>query len=115
MTLKKADLIKSVMENIHLKNRKRKGQQFLFPELDYTVFPKKRVASIVNALFETIKSCLEKGENVLISNFGKFQVKFKWARKGRDPQTGKSIVLDSRRVVSFRVSPGLKEKIREKS
>ncbi|MFH1488823.1 MAG: HU family DNA-binding protein [Pseudomonadota bacterium] len=115
MTCKKADLIKSVMENVHLKNRKRKGQQFLFPELDYTMFPKKRAASIVDALFEIIKSRLVRGENVLISNFGKFQVKFKWARKGRDPRTGKAIILDSRRVVSFRVSPGLKEKMRGKT
>ena len=103
------------MENIHLKNRKRKGQQFLFPELDYTIFPKKRAGAIVDALFEILKSSLARGENVLISNFGKFQVKFKWARNGRNPQTGKDIVLNSRRVVSFRVSPGLKEKMREKT
>ena len=115
MKFKKADLIKSVMENIHLKNRNRKGQQFLFPELDYLMFPKKRSAAIVDSLFEIIKGSLVRGENVLISNFGKFQVKFKWARNGRNPQTGKAIILDSRRVVSFRVSPVLKEKIREKT
>jgi integration host factor subunit alpha len=66
---------------------------------------------LVNGLFEIIKETLENGENVLIAGFGKFQVRFKWARKGRNPQTGEQIILKSRRIVSFRCSPKLKEKI----
>jgi len=48
---------------------------------------------------------------VLISGFGKFNVKFKWARKGRDPRTGESIILDSRRIVTFQASQKLKAKM----
>ena len=111
MTLTKAGIIKSIMENVRLKRRKRNGQQVLFPELDYETFPKKLAASLVETLFEIMKGRLEEGENVLISGFGKFQAKFKWARKGRNPQTGEQIVLDSRRVVTFRPAAKLKDKI----
>ena len=111
MTLTKAGIIKSVIKKMRLKKRNRKRQQVLFPELDYETFPKKLAASLVEALFEIMKGRLEEGENVLISGFGKFQVKFKWARKGRNPQTGEQIVLDSRRVVTFRPAAKLKDKI----
>ena len=111
MTLTKSDIIKSVMEKVHLKNRKKGRQQFLFPELDYKPLSQRRATELVDAVMEIIKQQLEKGENVLISGFGKFYVRFKWARKGRNPQTGEPIILKSRRVVAFQYSPKLKDKI----
>jgi integration host factor subunit alpha len=111
MTLTKADMAKSLMEKIRLKKPRKEDQQLLFPELDYTVLTRRRATNLVDAMFEIMKRMLEKGEQVRISGFGKFQVKFKWARKGRNPQTGDPIILKSRRVVAFHYSPKLKEKI----
>jgi len=111
MTLNKADLIKSVIENVHLKKRQKEKQQYLFPEFNYSILSRRQASQVVDSIIEIIKTTLEKGEHVLISGFGKFHVKFKWARKGRNPKTGKEILLDSRRVVSFRCSSKLKDKI----
>ena len=111
MTLNKSDLVKSVIDNIHLKKRKLGKQQLLFPELAWEVLSKKRATEIVEALFEIIKETLARGDDVLIPGFGKWKVNFKWARKGRNPQTGEQIILHSRMVVSFRCSAKLKERI----
>lgn len=69
---------------------------------------------LVETLFEIIKTSLESGDDVLISRFGKFCVKDKSERRGRNPSTGNSLVLGSRRVVTFRCAPLLKDKINEK-
>lgn len=111
MTLTKADIAKSVMEQVRFRRRYKGAQQFLFPELDCTFLGHKRTTEIIDALFEKIKETLAKGEDVRISGFGKFQVKFKWARKGRNPKTGENIILRSRRTVTFRCSPRLRQKI----
>ncbi len=111
MTLTKTDIVTSVMEQVRFRRRHKGPQQFLFPELDCTFLSRNRTTEIVDGLFEKIKETLAKGEDVHISGFGKFQAKFKWARKGRNPQTGKSIILRSRRTVTFRCSPRLREKI----
>ena len=111
MTLTKSKLDKGVMENVHFKKEKRDIQRVLFPELDYEYLTKRRATELVDTLLDIIKANLEKGEKVLISGFGKFQIKFKWARKGRNPQTGEQIILDSRRVVTFQCSPELRAKI----
>jgi integration host factor subunit alpha len=74
-------------------------------------FPKNRSAELVEILLEEIKSTLEKGEDVLISGFGKFCVKDKKARRGRNPATGDDMMLTQRRVVTFRCSHLLREKI----
>ncbi len=111
MTLTKADLAKSLMGKIRLEKPRKENQQLLFPELDYAVLTRRRATKLVDTLFEIVKKLLEKGEQVRITGFGKFQVKFKWARKGRNPQTGLPIILKSRRIVSFQYSPKLKEKI----
>jgi integration host factor subunit alpha len=103
------------MENVRLKKTKKERQQFLFPEFGYQGLTKKRAKEVVDATFEIIKKTLEKGDYVLISGFGKFKVKFKWARKGRNPRTGEPIILDSRRVVSFQCSSKLREKIEKGS
>jgi len=79
--------------------------------MDCLFLGRRRATAIVDTLFETVKGALARGEDVRISRFGKFQVKFKWARRGRNPQTGEMIILKSRRIVTFRPSPKLKEKM----
>lgn len=111
MTVTKGDIVKSVMGNIRLKKTNRDRQQFLFPEFNYRLLPQRRAKDLVDTLFDIIKKSLEKGEGVMITGFGKFQVKFKWARKGRNPRTGERIILDSRRVVTFHCSQRLKDRI----
>jgi integration host factor subunit alpha len=69
---------------------------------------KKKAISMVKSLFEIMKSTLESGEAILISGFGKFCVKAKKQRKGRNPSTGNDITLGARRVVIFRCSSVLK-------
>ncbi len=71
-------------------------------------------AHLVDSLLETIKGTLENGEDVLISGFGKFCVKEKGKRRGRNPQTGEDLMLDARRVVIFRCSGVLRDKINGK-
>jgi len=68
----------------------------------------KQAAAAVEETFEIIKAALEGGENVLISSFGKFTVRDKHARAGRNPKTRKPITIEARRVVRFKVSVGLK-------
>jgi integration host factor subunit alpha len=68
------------------------------------IFTKIQSAQIIETLFELIKQSLQNGENMLISGFGKFSVKEKQTRRGRNPQTGGSITLPSGRVVTFKCS-----------
>jgi len=74
-------------------------------------FPKNRTTETVETLLEIIKSTLESGEDVLISGFGKFCVKEKRERRGRNPATGSDIMLRPRKVVTFRCSEKLRDKI----
>ncbi len=69
---------------------------------------------ILNSLLEIIKRTLESGGDILITGFGKFTVKKKKTRKGRNPQTEKLLQLDARKVVLFRCSGVLREKINKK-
>ncbi len=73
--------------------------------------PKNKSSEIVESLLEIIKSTLESGEDVLISGFGKFCVKEKGERRGRNPATGKDMMLASRRVVTFRCSGKLRDSV----
>lgn len=75
------------------------------------IFTKSECAEIVETLFELIKKTLEDGEDVLISGFGKFSVKDKNQRRGRNPQTGDPIMLSPRKVVTFKCSGVLRQKI----
>ncbi len=91
MTLTKADIV----------NRLYKSE----------MFKKTDAVKYVETLLEIIKSRLESGEDVLISGFGKFCVKDKRARRGRNPHTGEDLMLGPRRVVTFKPSGVLRKKI----
>jgi integration host factor subunit alpha len=78
-------------------------------------FTRKNSAKIVETLLERIKSTLESGDEILISGFGKFCVKEKKQRRGRNPATGEDLILDARRVVTFKCSPVLTDRINGKS
>ena len=91
MTITKTEIINSIYQNIDLR--------------------KSDATRAVETILEIIKSSLESGESVLITGFGKFEVKGKHTRKGRNPQTGDDLMLDARRVVTFKCSGVLKDKI----
>ena len=72
---------------------------------------KSEAVEAIERTLEIIKSTLSGGESVLISGFGKFEVKSKNPRKGRNPQTGTDLMLDARKVISFKCSSALRKKI----
>ena len=94
MTLRKKDLI----ENLYLSCE----------------FQRKESLKIIEAIFEMMKRTLVSGDDILISGFGKFCVKNKKQRKGRNPATGDDMILDARKVVIFNCSGLLKDKINGK-
>jgi integration host factor subunit alpha len=91
MTLTKELLIESIRESTQLK----RGEGI----------------RILESLLEILKQTLESGEDVLISGFGKFCVREKERRRGRNPQTGEEATLRERRVVTFKTSGVLRTKI----
>lgn len=91
MTLTKADLI----DHIYEKNKLRKAE----------------AVRAVEALLEIIKTSLINEESVLISGFGKFDVKQKRERRGRNPQTGDELMLSPRHVVTFKPSSILRQRV----
>ena len=91
MSLTKIDIINSISEQIG--------------------YPKNHSSEIVETLLEIIKKTLESGKDVMVSNFGKFCVKKKKERRGRNPATGEEVMLRPRRVVTFKWSGKLKDKI----
>ena len=76
-----------------------------------TGYPKKQSVQMVETLLELIKRSLESGEDVLLSGFGKFCVKEKKQRRGRNPSTGEDMTLEPRKVVTFTCSRKLRDKI----
>ncbi len=74
-------------------------------------FTKQKSVEIIESLLEIIKSTLGKSEDVLISGFGKFCVKNKKQRRGRNPATGADLILNERKVVTFKCSGKLRDKI----
>jgi integration host factor subunit alpha len=66
----------------------------------------------VDRVFKIMKDTLTRGENLLISGFGKFSVKHKWARRGRNPQTHKSLTIPARKVVVFKTSGVLRRRLK---
>jgi integration host factor subunit alpha len=72
---------------------------------------RKKSIQVIETLLNTIKQSFEDGEDVLLSGFGKFSVKDKRERRGRNPSTGDDLILDARRVVTFKPSSVLSEKV----
>jgi integration host factor subunit alpha len=91
MTLTKAKIVEAVAEQI-----------------SYT---KNQSVKTIEILLELIKRSLESGEDVLVSGFGKFCVKEKRERRGRNPSTGEDMMLEPRKVVTFKCSRQLRDKI----
>jgi integration host factor subunit alpha len=91
MTLTKANIVEAVSEQ--------------------NGYPKNLSFEMIENLLEIIKKTLESGEDVLVSGFGKFCVKTKHERRGRNPATGKDMVLEPRRVVTFKCSGRLRDKV----
>ena len=77
-------------------------------------FTKKKSVDIIESLLMIIKNNLEKSDDVLISGFGKFCVKKKNQRRGRNPATGSDLILRERKVVTFKCSGKLRDKINAK-
>lgn len=91
MTLTKADLKEAIHEQHGLS--------------------RKQSTAIVEGLLDIIKGTMENGEDVMISGFGKFCVKEKKERMGRNPASGEDLMLEPRKVVVFRCSPVLRDKV----
>jgi integration host factor subunit alpha len=91
VALTKADIAEKLFEDLGLNKREAK--------------------EIVELFFEEIKSSLESGEQVKISGFGKFELRDKSARPGRNPKTGEEIPITPRRVVTFRTGQKLKARV----
>ena len=91
MTLTKAQIIDAIPEELGIS--------------------RKKSVEVVETLLEIIKRQMENGDDVLISGFGKFCIKEKKARRGRNPATGSDMMLAQRRVVVFRCSKLLRDKI----
>ena len=94
MTITKASLINAICNNSSL--------------------PRQESSSAVESLLEIIKRTLASGEDVMISGFGKFCLKDKQQRRGRNPQTGDAMMMDARRIVTFKCSNSMRSKINGK-
>jgi integration host factor subunit alpha len=91
MTLTKADIVQAISH-----------------KTNHTVA---QSANLVDTLFHIIKQTLESGEDILISGFGKWSVKQKQERWGRNPQTGEPLMLAPRKVVTFKCASVLRDKL----
>jgi integration host factor subunit alpha len=74
-------------------------------------YTNKRSVEMVETLLEIIKSALESGEDIMISGFGRFCVKRKKERMGRNPSVGEAMILAQKKSISFRCSGQLRDKI----
>jgi integration host factor subunit alpha len=74
-------------------------------------FMRNQATEVLEKLLDIMKQSLISGEDVMVSGFGKWQVKSKSARRGRNPQTGEPLILDARRVVTWNYSPVLKKAV----
>jgi integration host factor subunit alpha len=90
-TITKADLVDAVHEKVG--------------------FSKKESGEIVERVFESMKITLERGEDLKISGFGKFDVRRKNARRGRNPKTEEGLIIPARTVVTFKASQVLKQRV----
>jgi integration host factor subunit alpha len=74
-------------------------------------FTQKKSAEVIESLLDIIKGALTGGEDVLVSGFGKFCIRSKRPRRGRNPATGDDLMLRQRRVVTFKCSGKLRDRI----
>ena len=74
-------------------------------------FSKKEATDLVELIFDTLKTTLSEGKRIKISGFGNFVVREKRSRVGRNPQTGESIEISARRVLTFRPSQVLRGEV----
>lgn len=74
-------------------------------------FTKKESADMLEMVFSIIKDTLESGEKIKISGFGNFEVREKADRRGRNPQTGETITITARRILTFKPSTLLRQAI----
>lgn len=74
-------------------------------------FDKKKSVDIIETLLDIIKNTLADGNDLLVSGFGKFCIKNKNKRRGRNPATGADLILKERKVVSFKCSGKLRDKV----
>ena len=72
---------------------------------------RKQAIEAVETILEIMKSNLEKGDDVMLSGFGKFKVRDKRPRKGRNPKTGEEMIIGARKVVTFKPSGKLRERV----
>jgi integration host factor subunit alpha len=86
-------------------------QEIIDQICEKTTMTRKECESAVEATFEIIKSLLESGNDIKISGFGKWSVKHKKERNGRNPKTGESMAIAARRVITFKPSSKLKDEL----
>ena len=79
-----------------------------------TGLTKKESAELMEAVFTAIKTTLESGEKLKIAGFGNFEIKQKADRRGRNPQTGETITIGARRVLTFKPSSLLRQAVNGK-
>ncbi|MBF0446251.1 MAG: integration host factor subunit alpha [Magnetococcales bacterium] len=89
----KADIVEAVYQKIDL--------------------PKKESADLVDSVFEMIRTQLEKGESVKIPRFGNFTIRSKVPRRGRNPKTGEEIEITARKVLTFKPSQILRDRVNQ--
>jgi integration host factor subunit alpha len=80
---------------------------------DKTGFSTQTATAIVDKIIEEMKECLQNGQDILISGFGKFMVYSKNSRQGRNPKTHSAIELKPRKVVTFKTSLTLKKALND--
>lgn len=74
-------------------------------------FSRKESSEMLETVFSIMKNTLESGESLKIQGFGNFQIKKKRDRVGRNPQTGEAIIIEARRILTFKSSPLLRNAI----
>jgi integration host factor subunit alpha len=91
MSLKKIDLVSSIYDQLGIS--------------------RKECVDVAESIFDIIKDDLDRGNSVNISGFGKWTVRSKKKRRGRNPQTGEEIMIDARRVITFKPSAVLRDAV----
>jgi len=84
--------------------------EMIYSELNLS---KKESVNVLESIFKIIKDELTAGNDVMISGFGKWSVRNKRARKGRNPKTGEEMMIEARKVVTFKSSKTIKVKVSE--